>query len=127
MAAHRFAPDRSTYLRSHAWVAAASMAGAMAVLWALGNDHLWTGAVAGLAAIGIRGAFLYSEEMSAVWTLEADTLTGPAGQRLPLVQIDVTRTLGGTVQVIMKDGNKHLIRYQPDAQAVAARIEQARP
>jgi len=42
-----FHPDRATYWRDHAWLAAGAMALGMAVLWAIGNPHVWTGAVGG--------------------------------------------------------------------------------
>ena len=51
-------PDRATYIRNHAWMAAIGMGGAMAVLWIMDNPHVWTGAVAGLAAIALRGWYL---------------------------------------------------------------------
>ena len=50
----RITPDRATYIRAHAWMAALGMGGGMIVLWALGNPHVWTGAIGGLAAITFR-------------------------------------------------------------------------
>jgi hypothetical protein len=44
-----FGPDRATYWRDHAWLAAAAMALGMVILWVMGNPHVWTGAIGGLA------------------------------------------------------------------------------
>ncbi|MFC3614671.1 hypothetical protein ACFORG_12935 [Lutimaribacter marinistellae] len=123
----RFEPDQGAYLRSHAWLAAAGMAGAMLVLWLLGNPHVWTGAPAGLAAVAVRGLYLRSEEMAATWEIGQGTLTGPGPRRVPLDQIAEVKTLGSFVQVITKGGDKHLIKYQAHPQATKTAIERAMP
>ncbi|AAV93603.1 hypothetical protein KQ247_10055 [Ruegeria pomeroyi] len=120
----RFVADRQAYLRNHTWMAAIAMGGAMAVLWALGNPYIWTGAPAGLAAIALRGWYLASEELAVVWEISEDTLSGP-GPRVPLSQIEIVRTMGSYVQVITKGGDKHLIKYQADPAATKAAIERA--
>lgn len=125
MAALRFPPDRGAYLRTNAWLAAAAMAAAMAVLWALGNAHVWTGAVAGLAAIGVRAWYLASEELAVVWELEGGRLTGPGGRQVALNQIETVRKMGSFVQLITRAGDKHLIKYQADPAATVAAIERA--
>lgn len=120
----RFVADRQAYLRNHSWMAAIAMGGAMAVLWALGNPYIWTGAPAGLAAIALRGWYLASEELAVVWEISEGTLSGP-GPRVPLSQIETVRTMGSYVQVITKGGDKHLIKYQADPAATKAAIERA--
>lgn len=120
----RFVADRQAYLRNHTWMAAIAMGGAMAVLWALGNPYIWTGAPAGLAAIALRGWYLASEELAVVWEISEGTLSGP-GPRVPLSQIETVRTMGSYVQVITKGGDKHLIKYQADPAATKAAIERA--
>lgn len=120
-----FPADRQAYIRSHAWLAAFGMAGAMLVLWLLGNPYVWTGAPAGLAAIVIRGWYLASEELQVVWRIEGGTLTG-AGRHVPLGQIETTRIMGSFVQVITRSGDKHLIKYQANPEATRAAIEKAR-
>lgn len=120
----RFVADRQAYLRNHTWMAAIAMGGAMAVLWAMGNAHVWTGAPAGLAAIALRGWYLASEELAVVWEISEGTLSGP-GPRVPLSQIEMVRTMGSYVQVITKGGDKHLIKYQADPAATKAAIERA--
>ncbi|MCE8537871.1 hypothetical protein KBY27_10400 [Ruegeria pomeroyi] len=120
----RFVADRQAYLRNHTWMAAIAMGGAMAVLWALGNPYIWTGAPAGLAAIALRGWYLASEELAVVWEISEGTLSGP-GPRVPLSQIEMVRTMGSYVQVITRGGDKHLIKYQADPAATKAAIERA--
>jgi len=122
MAEAEFRADRATYIREHALMAAMAMAGAMVVLWLLGNTHVWTGAVAGLAAVGVRGWYLASEELGHVWRLSGGMLEGPGGRRVPLSEIDKLRGLGSAVQIVTRGGDKHLIKYQADRDAVMARI-----
>lgn len=122
-----FRPDRGAYVRAHAWMAALFMALAMAVLWWLGNPHVWTGAVAALGAVALRGWYLSSEELSAEWQLTGTHLNGPGGRRVPVDQITQVRRLGSAVQVIAQSGDKHLIKYQADPKATVAAIERVRP
>lgn len=123
----RFTADRAAYVRSHTWLAALGMGGAMALLWIIGSPHFWTGAPAGLAAIALRGWYLASEDLNVVWQVEGDTLTGPAGRSIPLGQIKAVRAMGSFVQIITRDGDKHLIKYQADPSATIAAIERVRP
>ena len=58
-----FHPDRATYWRDHAWLAAIAMVAGMGILWAMGNPHIWTGAVGGLAAIAVRAGYVASDEL----------------------------------------------------------------
>ena len=125
MAALRFTPDRGAYIRTNAWLAAAAMAAAMALLWAMGNAHVWTGAVAGLAAIGVRAWYLASEELAVVWEMDGAALTGPGGRRVALSQIETVRKMGSFVQLVTRTGDKHLIKYQADPDATVAAIERA--
>lgn len=122
----QFTADRSAYIRNHAWLAALGMAGAMAILWLMGSPHIWTGALAGLAAIVIRGWYLASEELNVVWQIDGTHLTGPAERSIPLSQIEAVRSMGSFVQVITRSGDKHLIKYQADPAATIAAIERAR-
>jgi hypothetical protein len=121
-----FTPDRSAYIRAHAWMAAFAMAAGMGVLWAAGNPHVWTGAIGGLAAIALRGWYLASEELAVVWTISGGVLTGPAERSVPLHDIETIRSMGGYVQVITKGGDKHLIKYQADPASTLSAIERAR-
>lgn len=107
-------PDRATYIRSHAWMAVLGMGGAMLILWLIGNPYVWTGAVAGLAAIAIRGWYMASEELAAVWQIKDGEITGPLERRIALSDIAQVRALLGNVQITTKSGDKHLIKYQAD-------------
>lgn len=120
-----FAPDKGAYIRTNAWLAALAMAGAMIVLWLIGNPYIWTGAPAGLAAIGLRAWYLASEELTASWRMSDTTLTGPGPRKVPLSQIQAVNTMGSYVQVVTKTGDKHLIKYQSDPAATKAAIERA--
>ena len=120
-----FAPDRRTYWRDHAWMAALAMAGGMAVLWAIGNPHVWAGAVGGLAAVAIRAWYLESEEMAVRWVLTERRLLGPGDRAVRLGEITTLRRLGSAVQVVTAGGDKHLLKYQPDRDATLARLRRA--
>ena len=124
-AALRFTPDRTTYIRGQTALAALAMAVAMAVLWLLDSPHAWTGAVAGLAAISLRGWYLASETLAEVWTVDGGVLTGPGGRQVALNQIEALNRLGSFVQVVTRDCDKHLIKYQADPAATIAALRQA--
>ncbi|MEL7175456.1 MAG: hypothetical protein AAGK28_02925 [Pseudomonadota bacterium] len=121
-----FPADRATYLRDHAAMAALAMGGAMFILWWVGNPHVWTGAVAGLAAITIRGWYLQSEELAVNWLLTNRRLLGPPGRTVMLRDLTKARGLGSAVQIVTASGDKHLIKYQADKDAVIAQIDAAR-
>lgn len=121
-----FTADRTAYIRSHAWMAALAMAAGMLILWVMGNPHIWTGAIGGLAAIILRGWYLASEELTVVWTLSDTALTGPAERNIPLTQIERVRTMGSYVQVVTTSGDKHLIKYQADPAATMVAVQRAK-
>lgn len=121
-----FRADRATYTRTNTWLAAAAMAGGMAVLWLLGNPYVWTGAVGGLLAVAVRTFYLMSEEMSVRWDLTNQRLLGPQTRAIRLGEIKALNTLGSMVQVVTMAGDKHLIKYQASPAETVARIEAAR-
>ncbi|WP_050774185.1 hypothetical protein [Roseobacter sp. AzwK-3b] len=122
---HSFHPDRATYWRDHAWLAAAAMAIGMAILWVMGNPHVWTGAVGGLAAVAVRAFYVASDEMQARWDLTDRRLLGPQTRAVLLTDIARVRTLGSAVQIVTRSGDKHLLKYQPDRDATRQRIQTA--
>jgi hypothetical protein len=122
---HSFTPDRAAYWRDHAWMAAGAMAVGMGILAAIGNPHISTGAVGGLAAIAVRAFYLASDEMTARWDLTDRRLLGPGGRAVPLSEITRIRGLGSAVQIITQGGDKHLIKYQADRVAVTTRLAAA--
>ncbi|MDA7429995.1 hypothetical protein PGB28_16135 [Primorskyibacter aestuariivivens] len=121
-----FRPDREIYMRDHAVMAAIGMGAAMLLLWVMDNPHVWTGAVAGLGAIAVRGWYMASEELARVWVLEDGHLR-LGDMSLPLGQIETARPILSAVQVITRSGDKHLIKYQPDPAAIARTITEALP
>ncbi len=125
----QFRADRAAYLRHNAWLAVFGMGGAVALLWLMGNPHFWTGAPAGLLAIVLRGWYLGSEELGAVWEIDDRTqdpaLSGPAERNIRLTEIQTVRSMGSFVQVITRTGDKHLIKYQADPDDTIARIKAA--
>jgi hypothetical protein len=131
-----FRADRGAYLRTNAWLAAAAMAAGMAILWAMGNPHVWTGAVGGLAAIALRAWYVSDEELALSWRLTPTHLEGPSrpteegtaapAWRAALPDIAQVRTMGSFVQVVTAAGDKHLMKYLADPAGTAARIDAAR-
>lgn len=117
-----FQADRGAYIRDHAWLAALAMAAGMAILWAIGNPHVWTGAVGGLAAIVLRGGYVASDELKVRWDLTNQRLLGPQTRVVPLGQIKDVRILLSAVQVITTTGDKHLLKYQADREATKAAL-----
>ena len=117
-----FCPDRRAYVQGHATLAAVAMAGGMLVLWLMGNPHVWTGAIGALAAVAFRGWFLMGETLDQCWTLDGTGLHGPAERHVPLQAIARVKVIGAAVQVITRDGDKHLIKFQSDPAATRARI-----
>jgi hypothetical protein len=120
-----FHADRSAYIREHTWIAAFAMALGMGILWAMGNPHVWTGAVGGLAAILIRGLYVASDELKVRWDLTNKRLLGPQTRAVALDQIKEVKTLGTNVQIITKGGDKHLMKYQADRDATRATLKSA--
>ena len=121
----RFLADRGTYIRDHAWMAVVAMAAGMLILWVIGNPHVWTGAIGGLAAILVRGGYVASDELAARWDLTDRRLLGPQTRAVRLSEIAQVRGLGSAVQVITQSGDKHLLKYLADRQAVATQIKSA--
>ena len=131
-----FRADRGAYLRTNAWLAAAAMAGGMAILWSIGNPHVWTGAIGGLAAIALRAWYVRGEELALSWRLTTTGLDGPSrptgegnpapAWRVALADIAQVRTMGAFVQVVTASGDKHLMKYLADPAGAAARIDAAR-
>lgn len=109
-----FRADRATYTRTNTWMAVAAMAGGMAILWMLGNAHVWTGAVGGLLAVAVRAFYLMSEELAVRWDLTNQRLLGPMDRVIRLGEIKQLKRLGNLVQLVTQAGDKHLLKYQAD-------------
>ncbi|MGV8952037.1 MAG: hypothetical protein ACOH2M_13100 [Cypionkella sp.] len=118
----RFAPDKASYWRTHAIMALFAGIGAGLVLIYLGNPDPWVGPVAAVIAVGLRGLYLKSEIFAEEWRLTARRILGPAGRIAPLSSLKLAQPFYGAVQIVTQSGDKHLIKYQADPKAVAARI-----
>ncbi|MGR3636417.1 MAG: hypothetical protein ACU0BK_10915 [Shimia sp.] len=121
-----FTADRATYVQSSAWLAAGAMAFGMIALWAMGNPHVWTGAVGGLAAIGVRTAYLMSEELATRWDLTNLRVLGPGTKSIRLSEIKELNKMGSVVQIVTHSGDKHLIKFQASPEATIAAIQSAK-
>ncbi|WP_425101543.1 hypothetical protein [Tropicibacter sp. S64] len=122
-----FRPDARVYLQSLATLAAVFMAAGMAILWLIGNPHVWTGAIGGLAAVVVRGWYLRDEALGEVWTLDETALHGPGGRHVLLSELAEVKRLGSGVQLVTKGGDKHVIKFQTDPDGVVAKIKTAAP
>jgi hypothetical protein len=120
-----FRADRRAYWQGHLVMAVVlGIAAGLFLLWQ-GNPYPVAGPVGAAIAIGARAAYLASEALSDVWRLTEDRLIGPGGRIVPLAQVQLARPFLGAVQVVTLSGDKHLIKYQAEASAVAARILKA--
>ncbi|MDG2340780.1 MAG: hypothetical protein P8L32_06250 [Paracoccaceae bacterium] len=117
-----FQADRGAYIRDHTWMAAVAMAAGMLILWMLGNPHVWTGAIGGLAAIAIRGFYVASDELNVRWDMTNHRLLGPQTRAVSLNDINTVRVIISAVQVVTDSGDKHLLKYQADRHATKSAI-----
>ena len=121
-----FRADRTTYWRSHLIMAVVlGTAAGLLLIW-MGNPYPVAGPFGAVLAIGARAAYLASEALTETWRLTTRRLIGPGGRSIPLAQIRAARPFLGSVQITTTAGDRHLIRYQADPTATAARIEAPR-
>ncbi|MGA0542066.1 hypothetical protein [Neotabrizicola sp. VNH66] len=117
--------DPGIYWKNHLILAAVFAVLAAAVLWAIGNPHVWTGPLAAILAVFVRAAYLRSEALAARWTLTRAQLSGPQGRLVPLSSVAEVKIVLGDVLVVTRAGDKHLIKYLADPEAARAAIERA--
>jgi hypothetical protein len=113
--------DRQTYIRDHLVMAGLGALLAMGVLVAMGDPNVWVGLVGACVAIAVRGFYLASEELAVEWRIADGALRAP-GRHIALKDVADVRTILSAVQVVARDGNKYLIKYQPDPRQRAAEI-----
>ncbi|PQO22390.1 hypothetical protein C2I36_13350 [Rhodobacteraceae bacterium WD3A24] len=118
--------DKRTYWRNQGALALVGMGGVALVLWLIDSPHIGVGAVGAIAAIAVRGAYLASEALGRVWHLTDRRLILPDGRSVELSRIETVRQLLGDVQVITREGDKHLIAHIADAPGTEKAIEAAR-
>ena len=121
-----FRADKGVYLRSTLSLMAVlgTLAG-LVLIW-LGDPHPWTGPLAAILGLGARAWYLASEALSAEWRLTNRRLLGPAGQVIARADLAAPRKVFGDVAVITRGGDKFLIKYPADPQAVMAALMGAR-
>ena len=114
-----FRPDAQVYWRAHLVMAVILGLGAGLVLLWLQNPYPVVGPVGATLAIAARAAFVQRQAMADVWRLTDRRLLGPGGRAIPLAQLLTARAFLGAVQVTGTTGDRHLIKYQADPDAVA--------
>lgn len=117
-----FRADRLSYWRGHLILAVVLGAAAGLFLIWQGNPYPVAGPFGAVLAIGLRAAYLASEALNETWRLTDRRLLGPGGRAIPRAQIRSARSVLGAVQVTTSTGDRHLIKYQADPAATAARI-----
>ena len=120
-----FRADRAIYWKGHLIMALVIGLIAGTVLLWIGNPYPVLGPIGAALAIAARGAFLASEALTDVWVLTGRRLLGPAQRSIPLSTIAQARPFWGTVQIVTKAGDRHLIKYLGQADEVAAQIRRA--
>jgi hypothetical protein len=118
--------DKGTYWRDHGVMAVLGMGVVGMVLALIGSDHVAIGSLGAVLALGVRGAYLYSEQMKFHWVLTNMRLVGPGGRQVYLLELDTARRLFGDIQIITRGGDKHLIKHIAGSETVVAEIEAAR-
>jgi hypothetical protein len=121
-----FVPDRVTYWRGHLVMAVLGGTAAGLVLVAMGDANAWVGPIGAAAALGVRGWYLASEALALRWQLTDRRLIVPGGRAFRLADLVTVRPFLGDVQVVTRQGDKHLIRHQADAATVVSAIVDAR-
>ena len=121
-----FRPDRGVYLRNTLILMAVFGVIAGGVLVAMGDANPWTGPLAAILGIGARAWYLASEALSAEWRLTDRRLLGPAGQVIARADLAEARKVFGEVAVVTRAGEKFLIKYPVNPEAVIARLNGAK-
>jgi hypothetical protein len=118
--------DRATFIRDHAVMAVLGMGLVGMVLAVIGSDHVLIGSFGAVLALGVRGLWLYSEQMKFRWVLSNMRLVGPGGRQVYLLELEKVRRLFGDIQIITTSGDKHLIKHIANSEAIVAEIDAAR-
>ncbi len=90
-----------------------------------GNPDWWVGIVGSFAGIGMRGYYIADEQLAFEWVLTDTQLLAPSERAIRLHEIETVRSVLGSVQVITKNGDKFLIKYQARPEQVIAEINGA--
>ncbi len=117
--------DKGTYLRDHLVLAVLGMGLVGMVLAVAGTEHWLIGSLGAVLALGVRGAYLYSEQMGVHWVLTNRRLVGPGGRNVFLLELTTVRRLFADVQLVTRTGDKHLIKHVAGAEDVVETILRA--
>lgn len=118
----RFTGNKAVYIRVHVIMAVVGAVIISSVLYLANNPDWWVGIVGSFAGISMRGYYIASEQLGFTWTLTPTRLNLPSGRHVLLEDIENVRSLLGSVQLITREGDKHLIKYQADPEKVIAEI-----
>ena len=121
-----FRPDRGVYLRNTLILMVIFGVIAGGVLVAIGDPNPWVGPLAAILGIGARAWFLASEALAAEWRLTDRRLLGPAGQVIARADLIEARKVFGEVAVVTRSGEKFLIKYPANPEAVIATLRGVR-
>ncbi len=117
--------DRRTYIRDHVVLAVIGAVATCLLLYWMGNSDWWVGVIAAPAALAVRGFYLASEELVLVWQMTPQEIRGSQGKRVALSEIETVRSLGSSVQLVTRGGDKHLMKYMADPAAVKRAVARA--
>ena len=78
-----------------------------------------------MAAIAVRAFYLSSDDLKVRWDLTDQRILGPGDRDIALYDITHIRPFLSAVQIVTGSGEKHLIKFQADREAVVAAIQQA--
>lgn len=120
-----FRGDKATYIRVHVVMALIGAALLTGGLYLAGNPDWWVGIVGSFAGIAMRGYYIADEQLGFEWVLTDSAILAPNERAIALSEIRTVRSLLGSVQVITRAGEKFLIKYQAQPEAVIAEIKAA--
>ena len=121
----RYKGDKAVFIRVQVIMAIIGAALITGGLYLAGNPDWWIGIVGSFAGIAMRGYYIADEQLGFEWVLTAAHLNTPFERAISLGEIATVRSLLGSVQVVTKDGDKFLIKYQAKPEQVIAEINAA--
>jgi len=120
-----FQGDKATYIRVQVVMAIIGAVLLTGGLYLAGNPNWWTGIVGSVAGIAMRGYYIADEQLGFKWVLTDSAILAPSERVIALSEVKTVRSLFGSVQVITDAGEKFLIKFQADPEAVIAEIKAA--
>ncbi len=121
----RYRGDKAVFIRLQVILAVVGAVLLTGGLYLAGNPDWWAGIVGSFAGIAMRGYYIADEQLGFEWVLTTTHLNTPFERALGLDEIATVRSLLGSVQVVTKEGDKFLIKYQAAPEQVIAEINSA--